>query len=217
MNFKSAFILSLLCGSLFACSTSKAGTDNEATATRDVTVEPFTAIETSCVGNIILTQGSQQSLRVEGTPSYVKDIEFNVRKGKLFITAPGHTPKRCKVYIYITAPTVRTVNITGVGNFSAKTLSVSDLDVHVSGVGNVTLDNLKCQNLKVDMNGVGNMNATINCSGTLDADISGVGNVEFKGYAAQGSFRKDGVGKLNTKELRIGNGEQSGGKHVHYM
>jgi hypothetical protein len=174
----------------------------------------------TCVGNVYFTQNSQQNIRVEGTSEYVKGMTFEVKNDELCISSSQnhHSYNKCKVDIYITAPDMKSINISGVGKFDAKYLAVKDLNLTISGVGNVSVDQLKCNNLTIDLGGVGNVSATVNCAQTLKADVNGVGNLTLIGYAAKADITKSGIGKLNVKELKTGGSEkQNNAPQVHFM
>ena len=167
-------------------------------------VDAFSSIEITSVGTIHFTQSDTYSFRIEGREKYVKNTETTVKDGRLLI---GFKDKKNKsrrnqkdgVTIWISAPDLKEVEFTGVGEFNCeKPLKLDEVSFEVKGVGEVNVADLTCNVLKVALRGVGS--ADIH----LSAQMGGVGSVTLSGSAGRADISKGGIGGVNTDNLKIG-------------
>lgn len=148
-------------------------------------VEPFHNLSINTIGDIHFVQSSDYALRIEGTRELV-------------------TTKRIKgVDIYIYGPNLRKLTLHGVGSFFCEEpLILENADFNLDGVGDIVIKDLRCNKLDIDINGVGEGNImNVKCN-YLEADLNGVGSLTLSGYAKQSRIRKNGVGSVNTQNLR---------------
>ena len=145
-------------------------------------VDAFSSIEITSVGTIHFTQSDTYSFRIEGREKYVKNTETTVKDGRLLI---GFKDKKNKsrrnqkdgVTIWISAPDLKEVEFTGVGEFNCeKPLKLDEVSFEVKGVGEVNVADLTCNVLKVALRGVGSADIHVVCD-YLTARMSGVGDV----------------------------------------
>lgn len=192
--------------------------------TRNIDVKNFNAIDCESMGNIYFTQSDQFSCRIEGEERLVNlytfevkgnELEIDVKKKRVRKTDNVKTPR-----IYISAPSLRAITQSGVGNFIVdaplraddmkldvngvgniriKRLIARNVDADLSGVGNVEM-NVKCGRLTLDVSGVGSVDAVVDCD-YVGADLSGIGSVKLSGKAGSTHFDRSGLGSLNTKQL----------------
>lgn len=179
------------------------------------TLSEFNSISFEGVGNILLTQGSPQSVLIETHQDILEIIETEVKNEELKIEM-----RRCidgtadKIDFHITIPEIKTLNLDGVGNIIAQNnLNLDDLDIDLMGVGNIILKGAT-DNLNVNSSGVGNIlafdlvakscevrltgvgNVQVNVTDELDVTISGSGNVSYRGNPTI-SADITGAGSLN--------------------
>ena len=172
-------------------------------------VDAFSSIEITSVGTIHFTQSDTYSFRIEGREKYVKNTETTVKDGRLLI---GFKDKKNKsrrnqkdgVTIWISAPDLKEVEFTGVGEFNCeKPLKLDEVSFEVKGVGEVNVADLTCNVLKVALRGVGSADIHVVCD-YLSAQMGGVGSVTLSGSAGSADISKGGIGGVNTDNLKIG-------------
>ena len=172
-------------------------------------VDAFSSIEVTSVGTIHFTQSDTYSFKIEGKEKYVKNTETTVKDGRLLIGFKDKKNKRMRnqkdgVVIWISAPDLKKVEFTGVGEFKCeKPLKLDEVSFEVKGVGEVHVSDLTCNELKVALRGVGSADIHVACD-YLSAKMSGVGDVTLSGTAGHADVSKGGIGGVNTDNLKIG-------------
>jgi hypothetical protein len=165
-------------------------------------VENFTKIALRVAGNVVLKQGSPQSVEIEGDKDILKEIETNVEGSKLVIERDGKWNdwnSEKKVTIYITVEKIDALSVSGSGSIEAQNkITTGDIDVAVSGSGS----------LKAEIDATGDMNANVSGSGSidlrgkcraLDSDLSGSGNVKLDlAVAGKADFSVSGSGRVQS-------------------
>ncbi|MCP3896081.1 MULTISPECIES: DUF2807 domain-containing protein [Bacteroides] len=173
---------------------------------RNEAVSTFSAIRMEAVGDIIFTQSDDCSFRMEGPEKYLAKLVTEVKNHTLVIRIQEQGKRNNKmkgVKYYITAPTLSTVKISGVGDFiSTQPLKLSDLLLAFEGVGGIRINDLTCKNLQLKMEGVGKADIHLNCD-HLRASVDGIGSVTLSGQAKTAQISKDGIGSVNTKKLTV--------------
>ena len=146
-------------------------------------VDAFSSIEITSVGTIYFTQSDTYSFKIEGKEKHVKNTETTVKDGCLLIGFKDRKNKSMRnqkdgVTIWISAPDLKKVEFTGVGEFN-------------------------CDELKVALRGVGSADIHVVCD-YLTARMSGVGDVTLSGTAGHADISKGGIGGVNTCNLKVG-------------
>jgi hypothetical protein len=156
-----------------------ASTSGEGIITRDYTVETFDKIIISTSGDVILTQGSQQSVQIKADQKIIDDLDVSVNGNTLTIKEkkvilPGNT-----IVIQIKTPEFKAIGVKGIGNIRNNgTIKADSLDLSIEASGVIDLG-LDVTDLSSSIEGSGK----IGLSGTAenhDISISGSGTV--KGY-----------------------------------
>lgn len=151
--------------------------------TRDIS--DFTGVGFGVAGTLVLEQGNNFSVVLEGDEDYLEDIETTVRGGVLVISHDRWmTFGNQKVTVYVTMPVIEKLSVSGSGNIIAeKPLGTGDLDLSISGSGNIKLSELNAE--------------------SMDCSISGSGSLELKGSAEDGELSISGSGKYQGDEFRL--------------
>ena len=161
------------------------------------------------VGTIYFTQSDTYSFKIEGKEKHVKNTETTVKDGCLLIGFKDRKNKSMRnqkdgVTIWISAPDLKKVEFTGVGEFNCeKPLKLDEVSFEVKGVGEVNVSDLTCDELKVTLRGVGSADIHVVCD-YLTARMSGVGDVTLSGTAGHADISKGGIGGVNTCNLKVG-------------
>ncbi|MBT6439986.1 MAG: outer membrane beta-barrel protein [Flavobacteriales bacterium] len=153
-------------------------------------VGQFTEIEVLGIGDVILSTGDLK-VEVEAPEKDLKKIKSEVIKGKLMITQSKNANVK-NVTLYITAPDITSIQLSGVATVTSK-------------------DTLVCDNLKLDVAGAGGIDLTIKCN-NLETKIMGAGNVELSGVAIVHKVDVIGAGDLMAFDLvtQVTNAKVSG-------
>ena len=172
-------------------------------------VDAFSSIEITSVGTIHFTQSDTYSFRIEGRERYVKNTQTTVKDGRLLIGFKDGKNKRRSnqkdgVTIWISAPDLKEVEFTGVGEFKCeKPLKLDAVSFEIIGVGEVNVSDLTCNELNVALRGVVSADIHVTCD-YLSAKMGGVGSVTLSGSAGRADISKGGIGGVNTDNLKIG-------------
>lgn len=103
-------------------------------------VDAFSSIEITSVGTIYFTQSDTYSFKIEGKEKHVKNTETTVKDGCLLIGFKDRKNKSMRnqkdgVTIWISAPDLKKVEFTGVGEFNCeKPLKLDEVSFEVKGV-----------------------------------------------------------------------------------
>ena len=169
------FFLLLLPAVLLACTTTA--------ATRETrTVAPFSEISLGGSPNVVLRQGSPQKVEVEGDADDLAQLETVVDGRRLRIRRKSNSSwsfgSQHSITLYITAPDVNALSVSGSGNIKALTdIQAHNLQLSVSGSGNIELPQMQADKTDISISGSGNISVTGVCP-VVGVRISGSGNVQ---------------------------------------
>jgi hypothetical protein len=156
------------------------GSGNVVTQTREVS--DFDAIEVSYPAQVLIKQGSAESLKIEAEDNLLPNLKTQVRNGTLEIFYRRENGKHVNptraVKITIVVKDLANVDFTSAGELTIEKLNTDSLDVSLSGAGNLNLDGVKLKGLGVSLSGAGSMAAS-GAADDLNLNISGFG--DYKG------------------------------------
>lgn len=146
--------------------------------------DDYDAIAVSGWFNVILVDGQEGKLSIEGDENLLEYIKTEVKEGKLVIKVkkgynlqPSSWKKDGGIYVTVPVESVNEVTLSGSGDIvGKKTISASEFSTNMSGSGDITLD-VESKTVSASMSGSGD----INLSGTtevFDVQISGSGDIE---------------------------------------
>ena len=167
--------------------------------TKDVAIQPFDQLEASGIFNVVLTQGSKESLKIEAEDNLqplfeVKNVGSNLT---VDMKKDSHFNSKKKMTVYITFKNLKSMDLKMVGNVSSEgnlnfgdlslanksvgsvdlSLSAQKLDINNKSVGNLKLSG-KAQNAVIRSNSVGSIKASDLLVQIMDIDNDGVGSAE---------------------------------------
>lgn len=163
---------------------------------KELEVEYFTELYITGAPDIIFNQtsGGKPRVCIEGSKSYVERV-YAQNRGKALII--GLKDSRginirnngdAKIYLY--APDLTELNITGSGDFKATHgIDTDNLKINVTGSGDMELASLICDDTDIRITGSGDMdvkNATCN---NADIRVTGSGDVKFDKLTARQSAK----------------------------
>jgi hypothetical protein len=179
-------------------------------------VAEFNAIDVSGAFDVILSQGTTQSVIVEADENLLPLIRTEVIGNTLKIDndKPIHNPKCMKVYITVTD--LKRVEVSGAVDLQTQNkLTLTELALDISGATDATFD-IAVQKLEISSSGGSEMNFT-GMANRMDLDVSGAAEIHAFGLLTEiASLSISGAGEAEinvTKEL---NADISGAATVRY-
>jgi hypothetical protein len=193
------------------------GSGNVVTEARELS--GFDSVVLSGVGQVIITQGDEESLTIETDDNLMQYLESEVRNGRLELRIADNTiPIPTQSIIYrIGVIDLTAVDSSGAGSFEIDGLDTDRLKVTLSGAGDIKGDSLSATDLAVTISGAGNVDLTGQVE-RQEVDMSGFGNYTAPDLESQmASVRISGAGNalvwvLDTLDVTI-----SGAGNVEYF
>ncbi|MCF6239999.1 MAG: DUF2807 domain-containing protein [Bacteroidales bacterium] len=181
----------------------------------------FTKVGIAVPADVIVTQSSNQSVRIETIQSNLDKIEVAVKDKKLIIKSiRNNTHFSGKIKIYISMNKINELSLAGSGNITTQgKVTTDDLDLSVAGSGNISSKNLTAESVKVSIAGSGKINLSGDgIANSLKASIAGSGDVHAKDFKAQ-SVKTSISGSADcyvsaVEELKV---SLSGSGNVYYL
>jgi hypothetical protein len=152
-------------------------------------VENFKTITIRVPAEVVIRQGSIESLTIEAEDNLLPQLSTNVNSGTLVIDnkednwADRVDPTEA-VKITIVVKNLNAINFSSAGTLIVEKLETDELGLSISGAGEVTLSGLKAGRLDVSLSGTG----TIQADGKADyvsISISGLGSFEGASLSSQ--------------------------------
>ncbi|RDC65592.1 head GIN domain-containing protein [Adhaeribacter pallidiroseus] len=148
-------------------------------------VGSFSGVAAAVPFNVYVTIGAKESLRLEGDRDLLDKIETPVKNGILHLKMQKGSEKwfgsSKKVTIYITAPSLNNLSVSGAGNMEVKgTVKGDRVTTAVSGSGRLT--------------------AVVTAS-SLSSSISGSGGMALEGKTNDAKIEISGSGQFDGEDL----------------
>jgi hypothetical protein len=145
------------------------------------TVSNFHAIEISYPGEIVISQGTKESLEIEAEDNVLPGLKTEVRNGTLNIYYKSEKGKHVNatkpVKITIVVKDLDDVQFSSAGSLSINGVKTDSLDFGLSGAGKVEMNDIETKDLKIDLSGAGSMD-TSGIADKLDVNLSGAGSYD---------------------------------------
>lgn len=119
-------------------------------------VAAFSGLDLNIDADVYLTQGTEQSVRVEGQRNILDILKTDVRDDRLRIRFDrGILDSHDAIRVYVTLPTLTSVSVAGAGLVQGQGLwSVQDLNLNVYGSGDIELPQLGARDLRTSILGL---------------------------------------------------------------
>jgi hypothetical protein len=146
--------------------------------------EDYDAISVSGWFDVILVDGEEGKLSIEGDENLLEHIKTEVKDGKLVIKVkkgynlqPSSWKKDGGIYVTVPVESVNAVSLSGSGDIvGKKTISASEFNTSMSGSGDITLD-LKSKTVTASMSGSGDITLS-GSTEVFEVQISGSGDIK---------------------------------------
>ena len=166
-------------------------------------VGDFTRVSFRVPGKLYLKQGGENKVELEGPSDLLKEIETEVKDGRLVIGKEGKWMNwnwdNDRITAYVTIKNLEGLSVSGSGDAIGESkFNTGDLKLNVSGSGSINLDATSSGNVEADVSGSGDLQWKGSCN-NFDSDVSGSGkviiSVAIKGLA---DFGVSGSGKIQA-------------------
>lgn len=176
--------------------------------TKDVAIQSFDQLQVSGVFNVVLTQGSKESVKIEAEDNLQQLFEVKNEGNKLIVDMKkdSHFDSKKKMTVYITFKNLKSMDLKMVGNLTSEgNLSFGDLSLNNKSVGSVDLA-LNAQKLDIKNKSVGNLKLRGKADNAVIKSNS-VGSIKAADFVVQTmDIDNDGVGSAEVnaaKELKV--------------
>lgn len=168
-------------------------------------VESFDYVSLGVSADLVITQGSSNSLTLEGDPDDLEEIETYVSNGTLKIKKENDWSwfdHMDDVKIYVTLVDFRGASVSGSGKITnSNNLKGNDVRFSVSGSGDIDLY-VDCRSIDAHISGSGEIHLEGNTD-SMELSISGSGDLYSLGMKAnslEAHISGSGSAKVNVKE-----------------
>lgn len=176
--------------------------------TKDVAVQAFDEISISGVFSVLLTQGNQESVKIEADDNLQDLFEVKNDGSKLVISMKKDVNfnSKKKMKVYISFKNLKNMDLRTVGNISSDAnLNFDDLKIQNKSVGSMDLK-LTTQTLDIQNKSVGDVRLSGKAN-TVTIKNTGVGSIAASGFIVQSmDIENTGVGSAEVnaeKELKV--------------
>ncbi len=172
-------------------------TNNFSTETREI--KDVRRILLKDYGHLFLSQGDEESLRIEGEPDVISTVKAFVREGELVLDIDAGWFD--KTWSAVTSAVE--------GRVLKYHLMVKNLDgIFVQGASSVKMTGLKTESLYLTLKGAGEIVLTGLECGLVDVDLPGAGRIALSGKTDRLNVSMKGAGsfdgpQLESREARV--------------
>lgn len=138
----------------------------------------FDQISFNISGDLILIQGNEFKVIIEGSSSDINKIKTEVQGKKLVIKSKTNFSNFKDLKVYVTLPKLRGISLSGSGDVIAeKKFDVENLNMTVSGSGDIKFSALNAENINIAISGSGDIKLNGGTTSTLNVSIAGSGDI----------------------------------------
>jgi hypothetical protein len=164
-------------------------------------VSGFTGVTLAGIGNVYLTQGETESVRIEAEDNLIPYFETAVEGTTLKIGVKEQylgisiQPTR-PVKFYVTLPKIEALTLAGSGNIFAGRLQTAAFKIALLGSGDITADTLSAADLDIRLGGSGDISLGTVTANAVTASLVGSGDIRMEALDAE---------KISSKTAGSGN------------
>lgn len=200
MKKTSLFVIAVIGSILFSCQPQQSEEKGEA-MTENRSLDSFSRLKLSGIVNLYLSQGDEESIRIEGDAEWVDKLQVQQSGDLLTISLPdGNNTfgKNDKLEVYLQFRDLSELAFEGAGQIkSASVLELDEFLISGKGVGNIVLE-LEAEKIEAKLNFVGNMELK-GASQELYLENEGVGNIDASQLICQKvEMYSSGIGMISV-------------------
>lgn len=167
--------------------------------TQERQVASFDAIKVGCAINLYISQGDQQSVKVQTDENLQDHIVTKVSNGTLTLSC-DNIRNATKMDVYVVAVKLNSLDASGAAKVTGETpIKSEDFGLYTSGAAKANLV-IETGVFNNETSGAANTTVTL-VAKTANTEISGAGNMVLKGTAEQHKTEVSGAGNLKALEL----------------
>ncbi len=191
-------------------------------------VSTFTKVAFRVPGKLLLKQGNEQKVEIEGDKDVLEKIETKVEGNKLSIGTENrwnnwNWGSEDRITVYITMKDIEGLSVSGSGDLVGQgKITAGNLSLAVSGSGSLEIEADATGDLRADVSGSGDLSfkgkgksldsnisgsgkvvIAAAISGTADVSVSGSGKMEASGTANEIKTTISGSGKVLAANLEV--------------
>jgi hypothetical protein len=181
------------------------GSGHVITETRQV--KDFDKVVLAGIGNIILTQGDEESLQIEADDNLMSYLDTTVSDGTLTIEIDNegwfvHLRPTRTIKFYLSMKDIQGVKISGSGNVTAERIDTDQLELKISGSGKITTDEVIADEITAKITGSGSIILNEVTAENVSTTISGSGECNLEdGRVNEQKLTISGSGDYNADKL----------------
>lgn len=190
-----------------ACNSQSAVSDDETTNVhlyestdasqrKPLNVKDFNAIKCGGVVDVHFTQAADYAASVDDPDDVLKSCY--VSSYQLIIQTKNKKGNVRRPQLFLSAPSLRELNISGVSTFTTDSLNTGDIKLNLSGVCKVSFDVIYCNRYASNESGVSKVKGLIKAK-EVELNCSGVAKNELEIRAGELSVESSGASKLNVQ------------------
>ena len=178
----------------------------------------FNQIDLNGAGELIITQGNNDSVTVEAEDNHMQYIKTGVSNNKLTITFDKNMPMPARgIKFYVTVKDLNSISTSGSGKIVSNGLNVNGLTININGAGEGNFANLNAQKLIILISGAGKMNMAGNVNDQT-ITMSGAGDYNANNLTSKtASVSINGGGKAVVKASDALNAMINGAGEISYI
>ena len=149
----------------------------------------FTSVTLAGIGNVYLTQGATEAVRIEAEDNLIPYFEtvrrrYNLEdRHKSQYMGVNLQPTQ-PVKFYVTLPKIEAVTLAGSGNIFGGTLKTSAFKIALLGSGNISTDTLTATTVDINLSGSGNISLGSSRPARSPQTITGSGDIQVDSLTA---------------------------------
>ncbi len=185
-------------------------------------VSDFNRIELEGSGDVLLTQGTDEGLKVEAEDNLMSYLRTEVRGHTLYLgfrdtLDDGIIVPTRPVRYYVNLKTLEGLKISGSGNITADELQAGQLALDVTGSGDIVIDSLTAQTVESSISGSGKVELGQGTAPKLSVDIDGSGDYQGEELAGQTvTVQVSGSGNAIVRAEETLEAHITGSGDIHY-
>lgn len=167
--------------------------------TQERQVASFDAIKVGCAIKLFISQGDQQSVKVETDENLQEKIVTKVSNGTLILDC-NNVNNATKMDVYVTAVNLTKLDASGASKVTGDSPIKSEIfGLYISGASKVNM-NIETGIFNNETSGAANGIITLMAK-TANTEVSGAGNLAMKGTAEKHKTEVSGAGNLKAMEM----------------
>jgi len=181
----------------------------------------FDAVSVRFPAEVVIRQGSKESVTVEAEDNLLPQLSTNVKSGTLVIeNSEANWSKRVSptetVKITIVVKNLKEISLSSAGSLFVDGLESNELRLSISGAGEVTLSGLEVGRLDVSLSGAGTINADGRAN-DVNISISGLGSFNGESLSSQvADIEISGAGSASLRVEKELTARVSGAGSINY-